>query len=530
VADGRRRAGRWQGLFSTKQSLVQATLILAAASLISRLLGLVRDRLFASTFGAGDALDAYYAAFRLPDLIFNLLVLGALSAAFIPVFSEKLARREESEAWELANSLLNITLITMAVIAGIIFVAALPLTAVLAPGFDPGKRELTAQLTQIMLLSPLLFGASSIAGAVLNAYHRFIAYALAPILYNFGIIFGVLVLTPRYGVAGIAYGVVVGAVLHFLIQFIALQKLGYRYRFTLRLDRAIRRVFSLMVPRTLSLGILQITLLIETVIASTLVVGSVAIFNLANNLQSVVSGIVGLSIATAVFPLLARQAATADIGAFTETLSRALRQTLYLTIPLGVLVILLRAQIVRVILGSGNFSWEDTRITAAALGAFAVGLFAQSAAHLVNRAFYALQDTIRPLQASAATALIGIVLAILGAREFGVVGLAGAWSATSLLYLAVLLVMLRRKVRILETSEIAEALLKMTVAASVMAVATYGTLHLVAPLVDMERAWGILVQALTGALVGVAVYYVVSRLIRIEEAKEIRGWVGRKST
>lgn len=529
MTGGKRRIPILQGLFSARTGLVQATLILAGASLVSRLLGLVRDRLFASTFGAGDQLDAYYAAFRLPDLIFNLLVLGALSAAFIPVFAEKLAHREEKEAWDLANSLMNITLISMAVIAGAIFVLAPWLTVALAPGFDPDKRELTAHLTQIMLLSPLLFGASSIAGAMLNAYHRFVAYALAPILYNLGIIFGVLVLVPRFGIAGVAYGVVVGAVVHFLVQFVALTRTGYRYRFRLKFDRALKRVFSLMLPRTAALGVLQINLLVETVIASTLAVGSVAIINLANNLQSVVSGIVGLSIATAVFPLLARQAATADVGAFARTLSISLRQTFFLTIPLVLLMVLLRAQIVRVILGSGQFTWEDTKLTAAALGAFAVGLFAQSAAHLVNRAFYALQDTVRPLWASVATALLNVALAVTFAQIFGVVGLAMAWSVSSLLYLALLIVLLQRKVRIFDTSEVAEALLRMTLAAAVMAAATYATLHLVAPLVDMERVWGILTQGLAGGLVGIGVYLGMSRLLGLPESREFFKGLRRRS-
>jgi putative peptidoglycan lipid II flippase len=448
-----------------------------------------------------------------------------LSAAFIPVFTGYLAEKKDAEAWELANSLLNLALVALGIASVLIFIFAHPLTSILAPGFNAAKQNEVVVLTRIMLLSPILFGVSSIAGGVLNSFNRFWAYALAPILYNLGIIFGVLVLTPHFGVKGLAYGVVIGAFLHFLIQVTALRSLGYKYQPRIRSTKPLKRVVALMLPRSAALGVMQLNLLIETVIASTLAIGSVAIINLANNLQTVVSGIVGLSIATAVFPVLARFASSDEKDAFVAQLMSALRQTFYFTIPLGVLVILLRAQIVRVILGSGQFNWEDTKLTAATLGVFALSLFAQSAAYLINRAFYAVHDTISPLKAGLVAATLNIVFSVSLAYKFGVVGLAGGWTAANILYFLYLFIVLQRKLHIVEGRGLVVLTTKIVCASGVMGLATYITLHLVAPLVNMERVWGIFTQGMVGGLVGIVCYFFASRAMGVAEADQILSWL-----
>jgi putative peptidoglycan lipid II flippase len=515
-------------LFFAKNSFAQATLLLGATSLLSRLLGLVRDRLFASTFGAGNDLDAYYAAFRIPDLVFNLLILGAISAAFIPVFTELTTKRRHKEAADLTSSLLLTAAISLSIVVALMWIFAPELTTIIAPGFFGAKRALTIDLTRIMLFSPILFGLSAIAGGVLNATNRFAAYALAPVLYNIGIIFGVLVLVPMYGVRGVAYGVVLGAFFHMLIQWIGLRGTEIRLRPVIKTSKAFRRVFMLMWPRTLALGILQISLLVETVIASTLNVGSVAVINLANNLQAVASSIVGISIATAIFPILATHASRGDKESLLRDFSLALRQILYVTVPLSLFIILLRAQIVRVILGTGQFSWQDTQLTAAALGVFALSIFAQSAVQLLLRVYYAIQNTRTPLYISSAVLVIHVAAAIPMAYYFGVVGLAAAFSIESFAFLLLLLWGLQQKLNFIGITGVRLSLLRTFIATVVAGLVLWGTLHVVAHTVDMTRTWGIAVQGLSGAIVGGLAFIAVGWLLRSEEQRTIVEWIGRR--
>lgn len=516
-------------LLFAKNSFAQATLLLGATSLLSRLLGLVRDRLFASTFGAGNDLDAYYAAFRIPDLVFNLLILGAISAAFIPVFTELTTKNRHKEASELASSLLLTAAIALSVVVAVMWIFAPQLTTVIAPGFSGAKRALTIDLTRIMLFSPILFGLSAIAGGVLNATGRFAAYALAPVLYNIGIIFGVLVLVPMYGVRGVAFGVVIGAFFHMLIQWVGLRGTELKLRFTIKNSRPLRRVFALMWPRTIALGILQISLLVETIIASTLSTGSVAVINLANNLQAVASSIIGISIATAIFPILATHASRGDKESLLRDFSLALRQILYVTVPLSLFIILLRAQIVRVILGAGQFSWQDTQLTAAALGLFAFSIFAQSAVQLLLRVYYAIQNTRTPLYISTAVLIIHIAAAVPMAYYFGVVGLAAAFSIESFAFLLLLIWGLQRKLGFIGFSRVRRSLLRTTVATVIAGVVLWGTLHVVSHLVDMTRTWGIATQGLVGVLVGGLAYMAVSQLLRSEEQRTVLAWLARRS-
>ena len=374
-----------------------ASVYIAFFSLFSRILGIFRDRIFASRFGAGNELDAYFAAFRIPDFIFNLLVIGALSAAFIPVFTRYLSRDHEDEAFKISNSVLNLVLILWLFIALLIFIFARPIMGLLVPGFDTEKLSLTVNLTRIMLLSPLFFGISAVAGSMLNSYRRFFSFALAPVLYNLGIIIGALILIPRMGVYALAVGVVIGAFLHMLLQQINVYLLGFRYQRVLDLNHpGVRRIVKLALPRIIGMAVDQINLFVQTILGSILIVGTVAAFNLANNLASLPVGLFGVALATAVFPTLAEKAGLRRDSEFVFELSRVSRVILFLTIPTSVMIILLRAQIVRLILGTGHFDWQDTRLTFGILGYLAISVFALALVPLLSRAFYAFEDTKTP--------------------------------------------------------------------------------------------------------------------------------------
>ena len=508
--------------------MLSATVVIAGASLVSRLLGVLRNRIFASMFGAGDELDAYFAAFRIPDFLLNLLILGAFSAAFIPVFTGLISRRKKKHAFLVANSVLNLILTVMVVICVIAAIFAPFLMFLIAPGFNPEKMELAVALTRIMLLSPILFGISTVISGILNSYRKFFAYAIAPVMYNLGIIAGTLVFVPRIGVYGLAVGVLIGAFLHVLIQVPAVLGTGFRYRPKLELKNYyLWKVGKLMIPRAAGLAVTQVNLVVITVIASTLMAGSVAIFNLANDLQNLPVSLFGISFAIAIFPTLAHNASLKKFGEFVKNFSHTFRQIVFLIVPAAVGLFLLRAQVVRLVLGTGKFDWEDTYYTAATLGLFCVGLIGQALVPLTARAFYALQDTKTPVFISILAVILNISLCLLFVNLMGVVGLALAFSISSLFNLGLLYLMLHRRVKRLDDKAILITFLKSFTASVVMGLVIYGMLYLVAEIVNMQMAWGILVQASAAALAGFGVYMMIVWVWGCEEISAVKRFLKR---
>ena len=382
--------------------------ILGTAYLISVLLGLARDRLLASQFGAGDELDVYFAAFRIPDFLAMVMILGAISAAIIPVFSGYLVRSKE-ESWEFISNLLNIFLTVLVAVSVILVIFTPALISIIAPGFSAAKKEMAVLLTRIMFLSPILLGTSNVISAILQVFHRFLATAVAPIMYNLGIVLGILFLVPRFGIAGLAWGVVLGGIMHLLVQIPPLLASGFKYQRIFNIKHAgVARVIKLMLPRSLGLASSQINLIVITALASTLISGSVAIFNLANDLSSAILTFLAVSIANAVFPSLALAFSSKAADEFKKKFSVVFRQILFLTVPVSILFIILRAQIVRLVLGAGQFSWLDTRLTAACLGIFSFSLFAQGLIFLLSKTFYAAHNTKIP----AVISLVAVALNI----------------------------------------------------------------------------------------------------------------------
>ncbi len=360
-------------IFSGKptESVAAAAVIIAVAGIASRVLGLFRDRILAAQFGAGDTLDVYYAAFRIPDLVYNLLVLGALSAAFIPVFTSLHSTEREDDGWKLASGILNLQTIAVFFISGAFALFAPWIMHIITPGFSNEKIATAAVFSRIMFLSPLLLGVSAIFGGILISFKKFMIYSIAPIFYNVGIIIGALVFVPMLGPIGLAWGVVLGAGLHMLTQYPAAKHSGFRYipmSFSILKYQHIKKVIRLMIPRALGIAVNQVNLLIITIFASTLAAGSLTIFTFANNIQATPVSLFGSSFAIAVFPLLSIYAAKDNKKDFLGNFSKTLRQILFFIIPLSIVLVVLRAQIVRVILGAGKFDWEDTILTFQTLG------------------------------------------------------------------------------------------------------------------------------------------------------------------
>lgn len=503
-------------------------IIIATASIGSRVLGLLRDRLLATSFGAGDILDTYYAAFKLPDLIFNILVLGALSSAFIPVFIKYISRREpghpdtEESAWRLANSVLGILVIGLGILGTLVFVFAHQLMPLIAPGFTGDKQIVTAQLTRIMLVAIIFFAASNVATGILTSFKRYLYFAFAPVMYNLGIILGIIVLVPKYGVYGLAYGVVIGALAHLLIQLPFLFRVGYRFKAVIDFRHpGVREVGRLMIPRTFGLAVSQVEQLMSTIIGSLLAAGSVAVFNLANNLQSFPINVFGVSLAVAAFPFFSEAFAKNDTDKFVEHFSSAFRRILFLIIPTSILILLLRAQIVRVILGSGNFSWEDTYYTAQTLGFFSLSLFAQALIPVLARAFYAFHDTRTPVKVGIISVIINVAGALILSRYWGVMGLGISFSIASVVNMLLLLLALRKRIGHLDDYRIGKSTVKIVGISLAMGVVVWGMKYFLALGVDMSTFVGVLIQGVGAATVGIVVYLLLAVIFRCEEIRII---------
>ena len=505
-------------------------MIVAAASVASRLLGIFRDRILAGEFGAGDTLDIYYAAFRIPDLVYNLLVLGALSAGFIPIFTalcqrqpllKKIFHRGEAcqeESWYVANAVVNLLGALLIIVSAIFIFFAPELTRLITPGFSGEKQELTIALTRIMFLSPFFLALSSVFGGILQSFKRFFVYSLAPIMYNIGIIIGALYFVPIWGVYGLAYGVVLGAFFHFLIQIPATFALGYRYYpvFNWR-DEHVRQIITMMVPRTLSLAINQINLVVVTVIASLLAAGSLAVFNLANNLQSFPVGIFGISFAVAAFPTLAGLAN--NQAALVKNFSKVLRQIIFFILPATVFILTLRVQIIRLILGSGQFDWEDTILTMDTLTLFSLSLFAQAALPLLTRMFYARKNSLTPFWAGLGSAAVNIILSWWLAQRLGIAGLALAFSLSTILNFALLWLILKVEIGELDEWNVLYSTLKISLASIGAGLAVQAMKLIIgnSALVDMHRFWGVFAQAAIAGLFGLVIFILMCWVMRSEE-------------
>ncbi|MBU2235520.1 murein biosynthesis integral membrane protein MurJ [Patescibacteria group bacterium] len=494
-------------------TIMGGAIIIGLAQVVSRLLGLLRERMLASTFGAGETLDIYYAAFKIPDFVFNIIVLGALSSAFIPVFMEYWNRDRDQkkssfESFKIANSLLNAILLILVVVGIFVFLFTDQLVSLVAYGFDEEKRKTTAELVRIMYVSVLFFGASNIVSGVLHSFRRFIAYSLAPIMYNLGIIFGIIVFVPEYGIKGLAYGVILGALLHLVVQLPSVIRSGYKYKLTMSLSLpGVKKIGKLMLPRAFGLGVTQINQVVITAIASTLVVGSVAVFSLANNLQYFPISVFGVSLALSAFPVFTQAFTENNTSKFVLHFSQTFRRILFLVIPTSIVVLLLRAQIVRLVLGSGNFDWEDTILTAQTLGFFSLSLFAQSLVPMLARSFYAFQNTKTPVIISVISMAINIVGSVILVQSMGVLGLALAFSIASFVNMILLLAALRARLGDLDDHRIITSTLKIILLSLLMGLVVQGLKYVIGPLVDMKTFFGVFIQT-AGSIFGGGLIYI----------------------
>lgn len=491
--------------------------------LLSRILGFVRERAIAEVFGRTGTTDVFFAAFAIPDLMYQLLVGGALSSAFIPVFTQYLARGEEEEAWRAASIFINITVLALTafMILGVIFTPSLaPLVGV---GFSGEQRDLLILLMRITFPAVFFTALSGLAMGVLHSYQKFTLPALGPIIYNLGQILGAYVLGPLMGILGMAVGTIAGSVGSFSLQLPqVLQKARRYYRPSINLRHpGIRRMFRLMLPAVIGLSISQVNIIVGQNLASLLETGSIVALRLANRLINFPLGIFAMAISTAIFPTLSSHVAREEMEEFRRTFSFGLRVVFFITIPSAVGMAVLSVPIVRLLFESGEFTSADTIATAYALLFYAPGLIAQAGIQIITRIYYSLQDTVTPVKIGLVTVIINFFLSVAFLRftglEHGAIAL--AYSITSIINMLTALYILRRKLGAIDGHRVVMAVVKALAASAVMGLVVFYIGQALSGYVDLSRALGRLIQVFVSIGAGVIVYLVCTALLRMDEPR-----------
>lgn len=524
----------------------QAALVLAVFSFLSQVFGLLRDHLLASLVGPSANLDVYYAAFRVPDFVYNSFGVLFSVTVLIP-FIAQYVEQEKTDGHPGAfkrflNSIFTVYMSGMVVLSLVLIVVMPWLTHLVAPGFSGTEQMQLVLYSRIMLISPFLFGLASLLSSFAQVQKKFFAFAIAPLLYNAGILVGIIVLRPMLGMLGVVLGVAFGAALYFGIQVPTLIKLGKLPKFDFNIDWAvIKRVMLLSLPRTLSSSLNNITFIVIGAIASLLAAGSISIFQFSYNIENTPLLIIGVSYAVAAFPAMTRMYAAGDKKELLNVLHRTTRSIFFFCIPASLLMIVLRAHIVRLLLGAGAFSWNDTRLVAASVGLFAVSIVAQCMELLLVRAFFAIGNTKTPLIINSWSTLVTLgsvagflilyryspffayflndLMRIDGTTGTSVVLLALGFSVGESINAYALWRAFKKYIPAQKTEslQLSRSVGHMFAAGIIAATAAYGTLVLTGSDILQERFIGVLIQAGIAAVVGGAMYGIVLRALRNED-------------
>ncbi|MBT7736072.1 murein biosynthesis integral membrane protein MurJ, partial [Candidatus Peregrinibacteria bacterium] len=374
-----------------------ATALIAITSFLSYGIGLIRDRVIAVNFGTTSATDTYNASFIIPDLLFNLFIAGALTAAFLPIFTEYLVK-DKKEGHEVAHTMLTTATLLIAVLSAIAFIFIPHIIPFLFPEATMEMQQNIITMTRLMLPSAILFAISNTLGNILMSYKHFIAYAFSPILYNIGIIGGVYFFNDTLGIYSAATGVLIGASLHAVIRIADTLTTEYKYRPSLNVRHpGFKKIIKLMIPKSISLIAWQINLLIFAKVGMQMMEGGLAAFHFARNIQSFAVSLFGISFATAVFPFLTTAAAKGDKEGYTAHIQKTIQRILFFTIPATAGLLILAEPVVELILSGGVFEEKSVSLTGLVLLFFAISIPFESLTHIFARAFYAMKNTITPM-------------------------------------------------------------------------------------------------------------------------------------
>lgn len=517
---------------SEKEQVTRAAGIVGSATLLSRILGLVRDLVTAYFFGAGMAADAFFVAFRIPNLLRRLLAEGALTVSFIPIFTEYLNKRSREEAFQLARACLTLFSIILALvsIAGVLLAPYIVMA--FAPGFTemPDKYELTVLLTRIMFPYIFLISLVALAMGVLNSLGKFAAPALAPVMLNLGIIGSVLLLSNHTNppILSMAIGVIIGGILQVLLQIPSMAKqkglLGFSTNFS---HPAIKRIGLLMAPAAIGAAVYQISVFINTLLASFLPQGSVSYLYYADRIVQLPLGVFAIAVSTAILPTLSKQASLHDMDAFRETLSFSIRLVFFISIPAMVGMIVLAEPIIQLLFQRGRFDETVTKATAAALIAYGSGLWALSAVQVAVRGFYSTQDTATPAKIAAISLLGNVIIGVSLMGPLKHVGLAVASAGGSTINFMLVMIVLRRRMGRIDGSRILLSVSKFILWSLAMGAAVYFVAGLHSDAAETSTLF-LAIRVLGATALGVIVYFALALIFKAPEAGAVINLIKKK--
>ena len=513
------------GLFKKKQEdILSAAFVIAFSVLLSKVLGLIRLRLLASYFG-GDIklLDSFIAASVLPDAIFEVLIFGTIALAFIPVFSQYLSQDKLQKAWNLTSKMISLGLLIFVVFTIIVFIFANKIAPIIAPGVVsdfPTAQTLISRLLRIMIFAQLFFVVSIFITGILQSFQRFLIPAIASVFYNIGIIMSIIFLAPVLGIYAPAVGMIIGALLHLVIQLPLALSLGFRFKPDIDFkSRDVREMFSLMWPRTISLAVLRISDIINIALASLAAAGTIVAFNFAQVLQFVPVSLFAGSLAQAALPSLSIEFNAKRYDQFKKIFTESFHQILFLVMPAAAILAILRIPVVRLVFGAREFPWEITVLTGRTLIAFSVGIAAQAVSLLLLRGFHSIRDSFTPVKVNVTTVLLNITLSLIFIKvlHLSVIYLAIAYSIGNLLNASIMLFLLNRKV-IFNKKELLLPVMKMLFISMLTAISLYVPMKLLDQLVfDTTKTIGLILLTGTATIVGLAVYIFLSWVLKVKE-------------
>lgn len=510
-------------------SVARSAMVVMLAMIISRVLGYIRDIIIYAQIGQNSYTDAYNAAFKIPDCIYMILVGGALSAAFIPVVSSYLARGEKENVWKFTSVVINVISGLMLALVIIAYIFAPQFIGFYVSGFDAETLHLTVVLTRIMLIQAMLMALAGICQGILQAFKIFTPTAVGSVVYNVGIIvfgaaFSGLIEKhfPGYGITAFSLGVVAGAFGNFVVQAQALRKVGMTYHFSFDLHNSgFQKMIILMLPVFISLGATQINLFVNAGLASHLHSGLLSALNTAQRLMQLPISIFAVSIAMAVFPVLSREAALNRLDDFRKDFAYGIRTILFIMIPFTTMLIALGVPFIRLLYEVGKFNSANTQAVAFALYFYSIGIFAQGCIQVQNRAFYAFQDTKKPVLVAVSGVAINLILSFILIRHLQQGGLALAFSVAGICNMIFLFLLLKRKIGHIGLKEISVSALKTLAASVIMAVAAFGVAFACEALFGVASKWTQMLQLFSAGIAGLLVFFVLAKWMKMPEIETV---------
>ena len=509
-------------LLRQQNNIISAAFVIMATIIFSQILGLVRQRLLVAIFGASNTLGIYLASTRMPDFLFQIIIAGALSSAFIPVFSEYLGKGDNEDAHRLGSTLLMVGLVIFTVFSIILFLFANDFSKLVAPGFSNEQINLMANLTRVMIFGEIFFIFGSFLSAILQSYNHFFIPGIAAAMFNLGIILGILILSPFVGIFSAAYGVVLGALIFVLVQLPLVRRVGFSFKPTFSLKtRGVMEVLRLMWPRTISIAIFQIGTIVTVTLVSFLPNPgrNYVIFDYALTLSNAAVVLFGQAIAQAAFPVLSKE--RDRLSDFKTTFITSFNQMLYLVLPISALLLVLRIPVVRLIYGASMFDWGATVLTGRTLAFFSISIFAQALVYLISRGFYALHDTKTPLIVGALTTglMLGLGAFFIFFYHYGIESIAVSYSIGSIVNIIVLFIFLDRKTGGFERKPLLVSVAKILVSTLFTGFALYIPIKLLDQLVfDTTKTVNLILLTGISSLAGLLLYLFLTWLFNVKEA------------